>query len=162
MAIATTLWHYTIMKKTTLRLDQDVYDAIQDQCERFGDFQHYVNKALRAQFCKKQKKAVAKSGGFVKPAVDEIRAYCADNKYDIDAQGFVDFYDSKGWKVGSQAMKDWKACIRTWVKRKQEKVANSGSLIERTERKAQTAIADADIFENALARNGQNLFLSMD
>ena len=32
----------------------------------------------------------------------------------MDAERFCDFYASKGWKVGSQPMKDWKACVRTW------------------------------------------------
>jgi hypothetical protein len=29
----------------------------------------------------------------------------------------VDFYASKGWKVGNQPMKDWKAAVRTWEQR---------------------------------------------
>jgi len=46
---------YGNMKKTTLRLDQDVFDAIQAQCERHGDFQWLVNKCLKAAFCKTEK-----------------------------------------------------------------------------------------------------------
>jgi hypothetical protein len=32
----------------------------------------------------------------------------------VDAQGFIDFYAAKGWKVGNQSMVDWKAAVRTW------------------------------------------------
>ena len=54
---------------------------------------------------------------FVKPTVEEVAAYCAERHNNIDPEAFVDFYDSKGWKVGSAPMKDWKAAVRTWEKR---------------------------------------------
>ena len=54
---------------------------------------------------------------FKKPSVTEIQEYCKERNNSIDANNFYDFYESKGWKVGSQAMKDWKACIRTWERR---------------------------------------------
>lgn len=60
---------------------------------------------------------------FTKPTVEEINAYCQERQNMIDAQSFYDFYESKGWKVGNTAMKDWKACVRTWEKRKQERQA---------------------------------------
>ena len=51
---------------------------------------------------------------FVKPTVEEVRAYCLERHNFVDPEAFVDFYESKGWKVGDQPMKDWKACVRTW------------------------------------------------
>ena len=54
---------------------------------------------------------------FKPPAVDEVRAYCNERKNDVDAQSFVDFYESKGWLVGKVKMKDWKAAVRTWERR---------------------------------------------
>lgn len=51
---------------------------------------------------------------FVKPSVDEIRAYCIERNNNIDAEAFINFYESKGWKIGKNAMKDWKAAVRTW------------------------------------------------
>ena len=51
---------------------------------------------------------------FVKPTVEEVRAYCRERGNDIDPAEFVDFYASKGWMVGSSPMKDWRACVRTW------------------------------------------------
>lgn len=53
---------------------------------------------------------------FVKPTIDEVRAYCAERNNNVDAESFVDFYDSKGWMVGKNKMKDWKAAVRTWEK----------------------------------------------
>lgn len=51
---------------------------------------------------------------FEKPTVEEVRAYCLERNNNVDAETFVDFYDSKGWFVGKNPMKDWKAAVRTW------------------------------------------------
>ena len=53
---------------------------------------------------------------FVKPTVAEVDAYCRSRNNFVDAEKFVNFYESKGWKVGNQPMKDWKAAVRTWEK----------------------------------------------
>ena len=63
------------------------------------------------------KDSIDKSKRFVPPTVEEVRAYCQERKNGIDPETFVDFYSSKGWKVGNNPMKDWKACVRTWEKR---------------------------------------------
>lgn len=54
---------------------------------------------------------------FVKPTVDEVAAYCRERNNGIDAEAFVDFYDSKGWLIGKNPMKDWKAAVRTWERK---------------------------------------------
>ena len=51
---------------------------------------------------------------FVKPGVEEVRAYCLERRNRVDAQKFVDYYESNGWRVGRNPMKDWKAAVRTW------------------------------------------------
>lgn len=51
---------------------------------------------------------------FVKPSVEEVKQYCEERKNNIDYVKFYDFYESKGWMVGKNKMKDWKACVRTW------------------------------------------------
>lgn len=63
---------------------------------------------------------------FVKPSVDEVRAYCTERCNGIDAQTWWDFYESKGWMVGSNHMKDWKAAVRTWEKRNNYTSTNYG------------------------------------
>lgn len=57
------------------------------------------------------------SPSFLKPTVDEVRAYCRERNNHVDPQVFIDFYTAKGWKVGKTPMKDWQACVRTWEKR---------------------------------------------
>lgn len=56
---------------------------------------------------------------FVPPNVDEVRAYCAENGYAVDADRFVDYYTSNGWKVGKNPMRDWRAAVRTWAGKEQ-------------------------------------------
>ena len=51
---------------------------------------------------------------FIKPTLEEVKEYCLERKNNIDAETFIDFYESKGWYVGKNKMKDWKATIRTW------------------------------------------------
>lgn len=54
------------------------------------------------------------SNRFQKPTVEEIKGYCIERKNRVDPQNFYDFYEAKGWMVGKNHMKDWKACVRTW------------------------------------------------
>lgn len=51
---------------------------------------------------------------FTPPTPEEVKAYCQERNNGVDADRFVDYYTSKGWKVGNQPMKDWKAAVRTW------------------------------------------------
>lgn len=59
----------------------------------------------------------AKSKRFVPPTVEEIKDYCLERNNNVDANKFFDFYEAKGWMVGKNKMKDWKACVRTWENR---------------------------------------------
>lgn len=59
---------------------------------------------------------------FTPPSLEEVTAYCRERGNGINPQAFIDFYASKGWKVGNQPMKDWKACIRTWEQRDRKPV----------------------------------------
>ena len=63
---------------------------------------------------------------FSPPKVEDVLAYCRENGYRIDAQGFVDHYTSNGWMVGKAKMKDWKAAVRNWS-RKEEQYGKTGS-----------------------------------
>lgn len=56
----------------------------------------------------------AKAKRFVPPTVDEVRAYCQERGNSLNPEAFVDFYASKGWMVGKNPMRDWKAAVRTW------------------------------------------------
>lgn len=59
---------------------------------------------------------------FEPPTVEEVRAYCQERNNSVDPQTFVDFYSSKGWMVGKNHMKDWKAAVRTWEKSSRQSI----------------------------------------
>lgn len=58
-----------------------------------------------------------KNTAFVKPTLDEVKNYCLERNNSVDPESFIDFYESKGWLIGKNHMKDWKAAVRTWEKR---------------------------------------------
>ena len=51
---------------------------------------------------------------FTPPTLEEVQGYCKERNNHIDAQRFIDYYTSNGWKVGKNPMKDWKATVRNW------------------------------------------------
>ena len=61
---------------------------------------------------------VNKEKKFIIPTFNDVLEYCMQNNLDVDGVKFINFYESKGWMVGKNKMKDWKAAIRTWVKPK--------------------------------------------
>lgn len=74
-----------------------------------------------------------KRGGFSPPTLSEVQAYCKERNNNVNAETFVDFYQSKDWYVGKNKMKDWKAAVRTWENK------------SRQENKQQEPESDADL-----------------
>lgn len=75
----------------------------------------------------KEDKESKKVKKFIPPTVEEVRAYCFERGNSVSPDDFVDFYTSKGWMVGKNHMKDWKAAVRTWEKSRK---SSSLSVIE--------------------------------
>lgn len=61
---------------------------------------------------------------FTPPTVEEVKAYCDERKNGIDPQCFIDFYSAKGWMIGSNRMKDWRAAVRNWETRRRNDAWN--------------------------------------
>lgn len=70
---------------------------------------------------------IPKQKTFVPPTVEQVEQYCIERNNTVDAQKFVDFYESKGWYVGKNKMKDWKAAVRTWENTEKKKNQNRQS-----------------------------------
>jgi hypothetical protein len=58
---------------------------------------------------------------FVKPTQNEVLEYMAELSMADMSQRFVDYYESNGWKVGKNPMKDWRAAVRTWKQQSDNK-----------------------------------------
>lgn len=63
---------------------------------------------------------------FVPPSIDEVDAYVKEQGFHFDASAFVNFYESKGWLVGKNKMKDWKAACRTWESKRKQDLKKNG------------------------------------
>ena len=94
---------------------------------------------------------------FLPPPVDEVKAYCRERGNRVDAEQFVDFYSSKGWRVGSQPMKDWKAAVRTWEKRDSGagKTVSAQAYDQREYTEEQLDQSSGDLFAQVRAARGQ-------
>lgn len=68
-----------------------------------------------------ENKSKPKQSRFVKPTLEEVEAYCEERQNGIDAVAFYSFYESKGWQIGKNQMKNWKAAIITWERKNYEK-----------------------------------------
>ena len=85
---------------------------------------------------------------------EAIEAYFVELGRPDQTQVFIDYYSSNGWKVGKNAMKDWKATVRNWVRRASpEKQDDLNRRIVR-DTKVSDMQRDAAIFENLV--NNQN------
>ena len=62
----------------------------------------------------KSDKPITHTSKFIIPTIDEIKAYCLERNNRVDATKFYNFYESKGWLIGKNKMKDWKAAVRNW------------------------------------------------
>lgn len=82
------------------------------------------------------KSTTTKRKRFEKPTLSEIKAYCIERNNNVDAQHFFDYYESNGWKVGKNSMKNWQAAVRTWEKNsytnttKQQKKTNTEQTLD--------------------------------
>ena len=68
-----------------------------------------------------EKKSRAK---FVKPSIADVAEYCQQRQNGIDAEEFFSHYESNGWMVGKTPMKDWKAAVITWEKKRYKTPTN--------------------------------------
>lgn len=71
------------------------------------------------------KSTTTKRKRFEKPTLSQITQYCLERNNNVNAEQFYDYYESNGWKVGKNSMKDWKAAVRTWEKNNYNKPAKS-------------------------------------
>lgn len=63
-----------------------------------------------------KKELKEKVSNFSPPDIDLVKAYCSERNNCVNPDRFFDFYQSKGWMIGKNKMKDWKAAVRTWEK----------------------------------------------
>ncbi|MFH1290381.1 MAG: hypothetical protein ABIH92_03160, partial [Nanoarchaeota archaeon] len=55
------------------------------------------------------------------PKIEEVSEYCKERNNHVDPPTWYDHYEAKGWFIGKNKMKDWKAAVRTWEKESENK-----------------------------------------
>lgn len=53
---------------------------------------------------------------FIKPSIDDLKKHILEKGLMVDAEKFFAFYESNGWKVGKNPMKNWQMALVTWNK----------------------------------------------
>lgn len=51
---------------------------------------------------------------FIRPKPEQVTEYAKELGFVLDGNHFVDHYEARGWLIGKNPMKDWKAAVRTW------------------------------------------------
>jgi len=92
-----------------------------------------------------------KTAKFIPPTLEEVRAYCREQKNQVDPERFINHYTSNGWKVGKTLMVDWKAAVRTWEKNSKE--FNTNGAVKRDN--SEFDPAGMQRFHNALEECGE-------
>lgn len=100
-------------RKKALQCNADV-TQVKQLCNGEIEKEKEIEKELEIELDTKANKSPTKAKRFVKPTLSEIEQYCIERKNNVNAEQFYDYYESNGWKVGKNSMKDWKACVRTW------------------------------------------------
>lgn len=68
---------------------------------------------------------------FRPPTFEEVQSYIQEKGYSVDAEAFIAFYESKGWMVGKNKMKDWRMAVVTWSKRDNIRPARKASVTKK-------------------------------
>jgi hypothetical protein len=89
---------------------------------------------------------------FTPPTIEEVKNYISEKGYNIDAEHFVAYYESNGWKVGKNKMKDWKMAIVTWSKNEKQSKNNHKSAEKQGYRHPFTTILSDELSKEQLKR----------
>lgn len=100
-------------RKKALQCNTDV-TQVKQLCN--GEIEKELEKdiEIEKEIHSSAKSTTTKRKRFEKPTLSQITQYCLERNNNVNAEQFYDYYESNGWKVGKNAMKDWKACVRTW------------------------------------------------
>ncbi|RJU18408.1 phage replisome organizer N-terminal domain-containing protein [Veillonella sp. AF36-20BH] len=90
----------------------------------YGEIEIELEKEKELEIDSSAKSTTTKRKRFEKPTLSEIKQYCIERGNKVDAQHFYDYYESNGWKVGKNSMKNWQAAVRTWEKNSYTKTTN--------------------------------------
>ena len=101
-------------RKKALQCNTDV-TQVKQLCNGEIEKELEIDKEIDKEIDNKCASTKQKRKRFVKPTISDIEQYCSEKNISINAQQFIDYYESNGWKVGRNSMKDWQATVRRWA-----------------------------------------------
>lgn len=109
-----------VLKKVAqASLNQPVDRRLPRKEAKESEFKNKYNLNLFSDEQNSMFSKVHKGSDFVPPSVEEVQNYVAAKGLNVDAENFVNFYESHGWMVGSTPIKNWQATLRLWHARSQ-------------------------------------------
>ena len=99
---------------------------------------------------------------FEKPTLSQITQYCLERNNNVNAEQFYDYYESNGWKVGKNAMKDWKACVRTWERNEYKKAPIKKTNTEQTLDAIYKVMNESEVEYGESGCNGSNSVITVN
>jgi len=108
----------------------------QQKDQQLTTIEQYNNKTIyeKSNTNVLQEKKEKPRRNIIPPKLEWVKEYCQERKNNVDAEKFFDFYESKGWKVGKERMKDWEASVRTWEKDQKAETKSGYDLYRETKR----------------------------
>ena len=88
--------------------------------ESYGGSKPIVKYSIEKNSIQEKETTKKKPSLFHRPSVEEVQAYITEKGYELNAAYIWDYYESNGWKVGKNPMRDWKAAVRGWANRETE------------------------------------------
>lgn len=107
------------------KVDKQNDKQVINKCET-DDKQMITNKNIKnVKNNKNIKEKINKKEKFQKPTLEELKDYIKEKGFNVSAEAFIDYYESNGWKVGKNPMKNWKSTINGWNRREAKPVGYS-------------------------------------
>lgn len=113
---------YTLISLVNFEFFQGQHDGSDQHIDHQSD-KPATNERPHRENVKKEKNIEEPRKRFIPPTVEDVRDFCRKEGLAIDAEYFCNYYTSKGWRVGSQPMRDWQAAARNWARRECKKQA---------------------------------------
>lgn len=107
-----------------IKIDKET--DIDSELERHTDGHYEDNVQYDSNVTVTNRNNVTKRKTFVKPSNQDVLDYCNSIGHgEFDIEKFIDYYESNGWKVGKNPMKDWKAAVRNWIRKAETEQKNN-------------------------------------
>lgn len=118
-------------EKALLTVKKNKAYTLNTECIQNGYMMDTQDRLGKVRLGKDSIESSNKAKRFVKPTLEEVQAYITEKGLNVNAEKFIDYYESNGWKVGRNPMKDWKATVRRWntTETKAEKPQESDNLL---------------------------------